>query len=176
MQLYYSIQFVKLVKWVDKQLPVPYPIATEMTPFVNYNMYSGKIKDWNHYSCFRVYADGEEVILTDMQVILEEYFTNPMEKFLKQKITQFEDSELKSLVSHKLGSSAVAQKLYRNISNIEISEEVFSSWYLRFCSKTLGRDIGQLKIVKELYTYSLGRPILVSSEVVLTYDNQSGGK
>src|ERR1043165_8376763 len=94
LQLYYNLKFARLAQLVDNQKPVAHPYAFEAFPIVVYNMYSGKMDDWNKYSYLKIEADGQEVKLTDLAVIQEDQFVNPTQKFLGLKSSGFSDQPL----------------------------------------------------------------------------------
>lgn len=170
--LFYNFQFARLAHLVDHQKPIPNPIAFEAFPFVVYNMYSGKIDDWNKYSYLKIEADGEEVILTDLAVIQEDQFVNPSQKFLSLQSKNFNDEVLFSFLQFTFDSSKAASRVYDKVSNqIFINnEEEWGKWIKRYLSRTLKKEIAVVKFFECAYQYnSSGRPEIIEQKLMYQF-------
>lgn len=158
--IYYNTQFALLARKVDNRWPVPHPIAFEAFPFVVYNMYSGKIDDWNKYSYLKLEADGEEVILTDLAIIQEDQFVNPTQKFLNLKMQNFEDAALLSYIQYALGSYCQPENIYKKVSNQSFlnNEAKWQNWLKKYVAVTINRKVNSIKIIECVCSYNNGIP------------------
>lgn len=172
-QLFYSFQFARLAHLVDHQKTVPHPIAFEAFPFVVYNMYSGKIDDWNKYSYLKIEADGEEIKLTDLAVIQEDQFVNPSQKFIGLKTSNFYDEGLTSFLNYTFNSSAKASSVYAKVSNQQFldNETAWNIWLKKYLSVILKRDVRAVKIFDCAYTYNaVGKPEFVEQKLLYQFE------
>ncbi len=172
-QLYYSIQFACLARLVDSQKPVPHPFAFEAFPFVVYNMYSGKIDDWNKYSYLKIEADGQEVLLTDLAVIQEDQFVNPSQKFIGLRANNFHDDGLYAFLKYALDSSERTNRIYRKVSNEQFlqNEAAWGNWMKKYLSATLKHEVKSIKISECSYSYNVyGKPELLEQKPVYQFE------
>lgn len=155
-QTYYTLRFAQLSYYVDNGKAVPHPIAFEAFPFVVYNMYSGKIDDWNKYSYLMIEANGEQVKVTDLPVILEDQLVNPSGKFLELKQHDFEEQYLLLYLQHLFRGRHIADDIYYKASNKELSgkEDEFGRWLQRYLSLQLGKQVTTLKLYNCTYEYT----------------------
>ena len=171
--LYYNYQFARLAHLVDNHKPVPHPYAFEAFPFVVYNMYSGKIDDWNKYSYLKIEADGQEVPLTDLAVIQEDQFVNPAQKFIALKPGNFHDEGLLSFLNYTLDSSEKATRIYKKVSNENFSgnDPLWGNWLKRYLATTLKRPVGKVKIFDCAYIYNgKGKPEALEQKLVCQFE------
>lgn len=171
--LFYNLQFARLASLVDQQKPVPHSIAFEAFPFVVYNMYSGKIDDWNKYSHLKIVADSEEVDLTDLAVIQEDQFVNPAQKFLGLQATQFHDEPLLFFLNYTFDSSARAKNIYDRVSNEHFmnSEKYWGLWLKKYLTATLKHEVKIIKIYDCSFSYnSSGKPELIEQKPVYQFE------
>jgi hypothetical protein len=171
-QLFYTFRFAHLAKLVDNHKPVPHPIAFEAFPFVVYNMYSGKIEDWNKYSFLKIEVNGKEICLTDLAIIQEDQFINPIQKYLALKAQNFDDEQLHAFLVYTLDSSQSGNSVYAKVSNKDLltDETKWGNWLKRYLSKTLGQKIKSLKIFECLCGYNQsGRPEIIEQKEVFQF-------
>ena len=126
--LYFNFRFACLARLVDNHKQVTHPYAFEAFPFVVYNMYSGKIDDWNKYSYLKIEADGEEFKVTDLAISQEDQFINPTQKFFFYKSQNFRDPALLEYLQYTFGSSPYVSKIYSSWE-IELLYEV-AIWFI----------------------------------------------
>lgn len=172
LHLYYNFQFARLARLVDNHQPVSRPYAFESFPFVVYNMYSGKIDDWNKYSYLKIEADGEEFKVTDLAISQEDQFVNPIQKFLFYKNQQFKDNNLRAFLEYATDSSSYVPKIYERTSNERFfnNEQLWQQWFKRYLQKTMKRKVGSVKISECFYTYNLiGKPVLAEQNLLYQF-------
>lgn len=170
--LFYNFQFARLASLVDHQKPLPYPIAFEAFPFVVYNMYSGKIDDWNKYSYLKIEADGQEVILSDLAVIQEDQFTNPSQKFISLQANNFHDEGLLSFLNYSFDSSKCSKQIYDKVSNEHFlhNENYWGMWLKKYLSATLKHEVKSIEIFDCAYNYNtLGKPEVIEQKTVYQF-------
>jgi hypothetical protein len=159
-QLYYNYQFIRFARLVDNHQPVDHPYGFEAFPFVVYNMYSGKMDDWNKYSYLKIDADGKEVFLTDLAVLQEDQFVNPTQKFTAQMPTGFNEENLRAYL-HYLFNPQRAERIYYKTSNLKFAgnEQRWGEWLKKYLSVTLKRDVHKVEIYDCVFMYdAAGKP------------------
>lgn len=172
-QIFYSVQFASLANLVDNQKPIPHPYACEAFPFVIYNMYSGKIDDWNKYSYLKIEADGQEVLLTDLAVIQEDQFVNPTQKFIGLQANNFHDDALYGFLNYALDSSERTIEVYGKVSNQYFlqDESAWGNWMKKYLSATLKHEVKSIKIFENTCRYNaIGKPELLEQKPVYQFE------
>jgi hypothetical protein len=170
-QLFFAFQFARFSYQIDHQQPVTHRVATESFPFVEYNMYSGKMDDWNKYSYLKIEADGEDVRLTDMPVANEEQILNPAVKFLDLKSNNFDDIAMRSFLQGSFGS-AYAGQVYDRVSNSLLKDKPneWGEWSIRYLSVLLHKQVHSVQIFNCYYSYNeAGQPVPADQQLVYQY-------
>ena len=167
-QVYYNVRFAQLCHYVDHGKTPPHPIAFEAFPFVVYNMYSGKIEDWNKYSYLMIEADGQPINVTDYTVIVEDQYLNPIGKFLQLKSHGFEEQYLVEYLQHLLKGRHIADEIYYKASNKNLTDkpDAFGLWLKRYLTIQMGKPVQQVKLYNCIYGYNAdGKVEQVSKEL-----------
>lgn len=170
--LYFNFRFACLARLVDNHKQVMHPYAFEAFPFVVYNMYSGKIDDWNKYSYLKIEADGEEFKVTDLAISQEDQFVNPTQKFLFYKNQNFSDSALLEYLQYTLGHGGYISKVYTRVSNQQLfeNEKLWQRWFLRYLEKTMERKVESVKISECFFSYnSSGKPVIEDQKLLYQF-------
>ncbi|HWB62660.1 MAG TPA: hypothetical protein VG603_04045 [Chitinophagales bacterium] len=171
-ELYFNIRFAQVCKYVDYAKPLPHPIAFESFPFVVYNMYSGKIDDWQHYGYTRIEADGEHLPLSSLPVFSAEQISNPIDKYLMYEPSGFNEEQLRSLLYYSFDSVAMGDKIYKRVSNsrIENMHDKWGRWLTWYVSSLKHKEVHSIKIYNCLYSYNeKGRPVKTEENLVYQF-------
>lgn len=171
-QCYYTVQFARLCTYIDHGKTVPHPIAFEAFPFVTYNMYSGKVTDWQHYNYLRIETDGVQMSLSNMPVFEAEQILNPLEKYLMYEPANFNEEPLHSLLLCQFDSSQLSTKIYDKVSNHVIGNchDKWGRWLTWYIASVECKPVHSIKVFSCNYRYNkAGRPEIIDEKPIYQY-------